>query len=51
MTKRIIVLMATAMSALCMYAQNTLKATVKEEDSGEPLVGVTVKIDGTACRA
>ena len=39
--------MATAMSALCMYAQNTLKATVKEEDSGEPLVGVTVKIDGT----
>lgn len=47
MTKRIIVLMATAMSALCMYAQNTLKATVKEEDSGEPLVGVTVKIDGT----
>ncbi len=48
MTKRIIVLMATAMSALGIYAQNTLKATVKEEGSDEPLVGVTVKIDGTA---
>lgn len=47
MTKRIIVLMATAMPALGIYAQNTMKAIVKEEGSGEPLVGVTVKIDGT----
>ena len=39
--------MATAMPALGIYAQNTMKAIVKEEGSGEPLVGVTVKIDGT----
>lgn len=46
MRKIIFSLMAAAMWAHSAYSQNTLKATVKEEGSGEPLIGVTAKVKG-----
>lgn len=51
MKKAIFALMAIAAWAQGTYAQNTLKATVKEAEDGETLIGVTAKVDGTGITA
>lgn len=51
MKKAIFALMAMAAWAQGTYAQNTLKATVKEAEDGETLIGVTAKVDGTGITA
>lgn len=51
MKKAIFALMAMAAWAQGTYAQNTLKATVKEAEDGETLIGVTAKVNGTGITA
>lgn len=47
MKKAIFALIAVAAWAQGTYAQNTLKATIKEAEGGETLIGVTAKVEGT----
>lgn len=47
MKKAIFALIAAAAWAQGTYAQNTLKATIKEAEGGETLIGVTAKVEGT----
>lgn len=50
--KRIIfALMAIAMWVQGMYAQNTMKISIVDQEDGEPLIGVTAKVDGTETTA
>ena len=32
---------------LCVYAQNTFKAVIKDSEKKEPLMGVTAQVTGT----
>lgn len=47
MIKRIFIIAVLAVTAIAVHAQNTLEAVITEQGSGEPLVGVTVKVSGT----
>ena len=51
MKKAILALIAVAALVQGTYAQNTLKATVKEAEGGETLIGVTAKVEGTGITA
>lgn len=51
MKKILIFLVVLTMRAIDIYAQNTLKAIIKEEDSDEALIGVTAKVKGTGITA
>ena len=47
MKKTILALTALTAWAHGASAQNTLKATVKDKENGETLIGVTARVDGT----
>ena len=47
MIRKLFIITALAVTAITVHAQNTLKATITEHGSGEPLIGVTAKVAGT----
>lgn len=49
--RRVIILFAALLTAQASYAQNSFKATVKDEKTGGPVAGARVSVEGTEVSA